>query len=302
MASKPARIVSRVARLVVAAAAVAGALSAAAAKPTPADEEAVRRGAAAFEQLEQADVEMLSRALDRLVADPALLGPYLARDREKLFAAAKPIFDRLKAANQITHFYFLDPAPARTCFLRVHKPEQFGDVVGRDTLTAAIATSTIGYGKELGKTAFALRVVKPMTSGGKIVGYMELGEEIDHFFDRMKAQTGDDYALLVDKAHVDRKELARVRNDDRWDERPDVVLINSTMWNEKQIQVPVPLSKLPAAGAFVPEWQDEGRRYAGGAFPVKNAASHVVGALFVRHQVAGPRPDAAKTPAAASSR
>jgi hypothetical protein len=132
---------------------------------------------------------------------------------------------------------------------------------------------------------------------------MELGEEIDHFFERMKQQTGDDFGLLVDKQHVDRAELARVRNDDRWDERPDVVLINSTMWDEKHVDVGMPLAKLPAKGNMVPGWEEEGRSYVGGAFPVKNAAGHVVGALFVRHQIGGPPAGGAeKAPAAAPAR
>jgi len=298
MQARSASVASLAARLALAAALAACAGPAAAKESRRAAEEAVRRGAASFEKLERADVDMLSRELDKLVADPALLGPYLARDREKLLAAAKPIFEALKTRDQITHFYFLDPPPARTCFLRVHKPEQFGDVVGRDTFSAAIATGKIGHGKELGKTAFALRVVKPIVKDGKVAGYMELGEEIDHFFDRMKQQTGDDFGLLVDKGHVDRQELARIRHDDRWDERPEVVLINSTMWDERHIAVPVPLAKLAAAGAMVPDWQEEGRTYAGGAFPVKDAAGHVVGALFVRHKVAGAAPE--KGPAAST--
>jgi hypothetical protein len=284
MASTPGRIVPILVRVALAAA-IAAALPAAAAAPTKAHEGVLRRAAAALAKLEQADVDLLSKALDELTADPALVGPFLARDREKLLAAAKPIFEKLRAEDQITHFYFLEPPPARTCFLRVHAPATFGDVVDRDTFAQAIATKRIGHGKELGKTAFALRVVKPIRSGGEIVGYMELGEEIDHFFDRMRQLAGDDFGLLVDKEHVDRDALARVRNDDRWDERPDVVLINSTMWDEKHIDLGMPLAKLPASGAALKEWQDEGRSYVGGAFPVKNAAGHVVGALFVRHQL-----------------
>ena len=293
-----ARFVRAAARLALATAFAFLATPAGAVAATPEQESAVRRAATSFQKLEDADVAMLSRALDALVADPALVGPFVARDRERLLAAAKPIFEKLKVEDQITHLYFLDPEPARTCFLRVHRPEQFGDVVDRDTLLAAIATKKIGYGKELGKTAFALRVVKPVTSGGKVVGYMELGEEIDHFFDRMKHETGDDFGLLVDKQHLDRKELARVRNDDRWEERPEVVLVNSTMWDERHVTLPVPLAKLEATGALVPRWEEDGRTYVGGAFPVKNSAGHVVGALFVRHQIAGP--PAEKAPAAAA--
>ncbi len=299
--STAARRVPLAARIALASALAAVAPAAVAGGHTEADEAAVRAAAAAFAKLEKADVDMLSSALDELAADPALVRPFVARDREKLLAAARPIFERLKAEDQITHFYFLDPEPARTCFLRVHKPEQFGDVVNRDTLLAAIATRKIGYGKDLGKTAFALRVVKPMRSGGRIVGYMELGEEIDHFFERMKHQTGDDFGLLVDKEHVDRAELARVRNDDRWDERADVVLINSTIWNEKHIHLGMPLAKLPANGVVLDEWREDQQTYVGGAFPVKNAAGHVVGALFVRHRVGDPPAAPAAREAAAGA-
>jgi hypothetical protein len=78
-----------------------------------------------------------------------------------------------------------------------------------------------------GKIAFALRVVKPFRSEGKVIGYMEMGEEIDHFLTSIKGQTGDDYGVLVDKTRIDRAKLATVRGEDRWDERADVVLIGA---------------------------------------------------------------------------
>jgi hypothetical protein len=264
---------------------LAGASPALAATPANPHEDEVRRAAGTFTALEKADVDKLSKALEHLVQDKAILAPFLKRDRKKLLAVAKPSFEMMKTEDQITHWYFIEADG--TCFLRVHRPEQFGDVITRDTFTQAVRTGDVGFGMELGKTAFALRVVRPIQADGKVLGYMELGEEIDHFFDRMKKETGDDFGLLVDKQHVDRKELARVRNDDRWDERPDVVLINSTMWDEKRIQLGMPLAKLPAAGVFVAEWRDDPRRYVGGAYPVKNAAGHVVGALFVRHRIDG---------------
>jgi hypothetical protein len=264
----------------------AAASPAAAAAPAKDHEAAVRRAAAAFAELERADVDHLSRVLQQLVQDRTLVEPFLARDRDRLLAAAKPTFEILKEVEQVTHWYFIDPD--RKCFLRVHAPSTHGDVIERDTLAQAIAKKDVGSGKELGRTAFALRVVRPIRSGGTIVGYMELGEEIDHLFDRMKVEAGDDFGLLADKEHVDRKELARVRNDDRWDERPDVVLINSTMWDEKRIQIGMPLAKLPPEGAFVGAWRDEEKTFVGGVFPVRNSSGHVVGALFVRHRIPGP--------------
>ena len=244
----------------------------------------VRRAAHAYAELEQKDIQKLSKELDTLIADPAVVSPFVARDRAKLLAVAGPIFEKLKAQN-ITHWYFLDLEPARTCFLRVHAPTLHGDVISRETLTKAIATKAMGAGKELGKTAFALRVVKPVRAAGKLVGYMELGEEIEHFLGRMKAQTGDDYGLLVDKSRVDRKELTRVRGEDRWEEREEVVLIESTAWQDRNVQLGVPLARLPAEGRVVGQWKDGANTYAGGAFPVRDASDRVVGAMFVRHRV-----------------
>jgi hypothetical protein len=249
----------------------------------------LRRSAASFAQLERAHVERLSKTLDGLVTDGALVEAFRARDREKLLAVARPTFDRLESEHAITHWYFHDPEPARTCFLRVHAPALHGDVIERETLTQAIATHALGAGKELGKTAFALRVVKPVNAGGKLVGYMELAESIDHFLTRMKLEIGDDFGLLADKRSVDRAELKRVSGEDRWEEQPDVVLIDSTMWQERNVSLGMPLEQLPASGAFVPEWQDGSRSYVGGAFPVKDAAGRVVGALFVRHRIGNER-------------
>ncbi len=247
-----------------------------------AEKDPVAEAAAAYAALEKADVEMLSAELDRLAADPAFVGPFVARDRAKLVAATRPVFQRLEAEKMITHWYFIEPEPSRTCFLRVHAPEKFGDRIDRATLDQAIRTQKMGAGKELGATAFALRVVKPIRVKGQVVGYMELGEEIGHFLGRMKQKTGDDYALLADKARIDRKALASVRREDRWDERPDVVLIDSTVWNEATVSLGGPLATLPDGGTRLPPWNDGKGRYVGGAFPVRDASNAVVGALFVR--------------------
>jgi hypothetical protein len=245
---------------------------------------AVRRAANAYVELERKEVERLTQELDRLLKDEKLAAAFVSRDRAALLSAARPIFEKLQERG-VTHWYFIEREPARTCFLRVHAPHLSGDVIDRTTLSQAIATHQAGSGKELGKTAFALRVVKPMSSGGKVIGYMELGEEIEQFLERMKAQTGDDFGLFVDKRLIDRKELARVLKEDRWDERPDVVLIQSTMWDEKNVDVGGPLQTLTDEGTGFKEWQEGAQSFSGGSFPVRDAGKRVVGAVFVRHRI-----------------
>jgi hypothetical protein len=264
--------------------AAAAALASARASATdPAAEEALRRGAIEFATLERAEAAKLSKVLDALASDPVLVKAFRARDRKALLAAAAPKFERLREKQHVTHWYFLDPPPARTCFLRVHAPQLHGDVVTRDTFAQAIAFQRVAWGKELGKTAFALRVVKPVRADGKVVGYMELGEEIDDFLVRIKERTGDDFGLLIDKDRIDRKELARVLKEDHWDERPEVVLIDSTMWNDRMIQLGVAVERLPEEGLMLGTWTDGARTFDAAAFPVRDASGRIVGALVVRH-------------------
>jgi hypothetical protein len=283
----------RIARLaLVASAAVVAACAHAAgpAKKPPkvagAPHASVSRAAAAYAALEKAEIERLSGLLDGLLADPEIVAAFKARDRETLYAKAEPRHDRLEEAHGVTHWYFVEPPPAQTCFLRVHSPTLFGDVIERPTLAQAIATKEMGFGKELGKTAFALRVTKPIRADGAVIGYAELGEEIGHFLQKMKEQTGDDYGVLVDKRRIDRAELARVRKEDRWDERPEVVLIDSTVWNDRLVELPVPFAEIPDAGVRTGEWVDGGRKFLGGAFPLRDADGQQVGVLFVRHLLA----------------
>src|SRR5512133_658351 len=122
-------------------------------------EDEVRRAATSFAALEKAEVEKMARVLQQLVQDRTLLAPFLARDREALYDAARPSLDILRSVEQVSYWYFVD-ADGK-CFLRVHKPEQFGDAIERDTLKQAKATGEVASGKELGKNAFALRVVRP---------------------------------------------------------------------------------------------------------------------------------------------
>jgi hypothetical protein len=250
-------------------------------------EQAVASAAQALASAERADVEKLDATLRALSAHPGLVEAFTARDRERLLATATPVFSALRAEHDVTHLYFIEPEPSRTCFLRVHRPEQFGDTVERATLDEAIAGKGRGAGKELGKTAFALRVVRPwFRADGKLLGYLELGEEMNHFLGRMKLQTGDDYGLLVDRAFVDERGWPRALDDPRnaWPKRRTVV-VDSTTLDDGVAQLDDDVVAIPAAGRLLGEEQRNGRVFVRGVVPVDDAGGRRVGALLVRRDV-----------------
>ncbi|HEX9051230.1 MAG TPA: cache domain-containing protein [Anaeromyxobacter sp.] len=253
-----------------------------------AGDQAVKAAARTFDSIERREIDKLSTALDALIGESSLVALFGVRDRERLLEVAAPIFKELKARHHVTHWYFLDPPPARTCFLRVHRPDLHDDVVNRQTLLAAIRTGETSAGKELGQTAFALRVVRPFApQQGHPLGYMELGEEIDDFLARMKAETGDDFALVVEKKYLDEKEWAATRGERRngWGDDPDVVTVDATGGGALVAGTSADVRDVPEGGRYLASVERDGRAFVRGVVPVLDAGGQKVGGLFVLHDV-----------------
>ena len=148
-----------------------------------------------FQSIIKADIEGLARAhtgIDKL--DP-LLKPFASGKKDELLAASQPLFNEIRQNNNITHMYFIKPDG--TVFLRVHKPEESGDKLSRITYVKAAETKKIASGIEMGKNFFSLRSVKPVSYQGNPIGYMEVAEEIDHVFTRMKEVNGNDVSVFL---------------------------------------------------------------------------------------------------------
>lgn len=245
----------------------------------------LRAANGAFAAEERAEIEKLSAALDALMTHEELRAAFLARDRARLLALAAPLFETMRERDRITHWYFIEPEPSQAVFLRVHHPELFGDRVERATFLKAKETRDLGAGKELGLTAFALRAVRPWIVDGKLIGYMELAEEIDHFLTALKSRTGDEYGLLVKKKFLDEAAWAKVLGPraNTWNDRPDVVVVDTTTFTEGIIDYQGDLEALPDDGVGLGELSIDDRAIMRGLFPVRDAGGRKVGGLFVLH-------------------
>ncbi len=250
---------------------------------------ALRAAVESFSAQQQAEIEKLAAAIDALAASDQLRAAFLARDRARLQALAEPTFHTLRDHDRISHWYFHEPDPARKVFLRVHRPELFGDRVERATLARAADTGELGAGLELGRTAFALRVVRPWVHEGQVIGYLELAEEVDHFLAAMKGRTGDDYGLLVKKRYIDQAAWAAVLRPlaNSWNGRPDVLAVDTTTVAEGLLDYDGDLEALGPRGEVLGEAVLGGRAWMRGVFPINDAAGRAVGGLFVAHDFTG---------------
>lgn len=72
-------------------------------------EQLMIRGRAAWSRMVAGEARMLRAHLDYLAADPALIAARREGDPEQLFVPARPLFDRLRQQDKISHFYFFLP-------------------------------------------------------------------------------------------------------------------------------------------------------------------------------------------------
>lgn len=251
--------------------------------------QSVQMSEEAFRNLEKNDTNMLSATLESLMENDAYKKLFEAKDRNKLYQQVEPLFKNFKERYRITHWYFLNPEPESTAFLRVHKPAQFDDQIKRATYLKAVETKDFASGKELGQTAFALRVVHPYYDNGKLIGYMELGEEIDHFLGIMKKQTGNDFGLLIKKKYLDEKQWASTRASknlkNNWGDYSDVVLVDKTTDDTNIINYAGDMEKVPDGGLVLEEVKKGNSVFVRGIFPLYDAKNRKVGGVFVLRDI-----------------
>jgi len=163
----------------------------------------IKHGERMFLNLEERDSNLLASTLEVISHDKEIKEIYLSKDREELYKFVLPLFKNLKNNHGITHWYFI--LPNGTNFIRIHNKEIYGDQINRDTFLKAQETKKLTSGIELGKTAFALRVVMPYYHNNQLIGYIELGQEIEHFLNILKGETTNEFALAVDKTFLDQE-------------------------------------------------------------------------------------------------
>jgi len=171
---------------------------------------------------------MLGAAMEALANDRSLRQSLARRDREHLLQSSAGMFAELRKKYDITHLYF--SGPNRVNILRVHQPERFGDTINRNTTLQAQQQNKTSYGVELGPLGtFTLRLVTPWFGpDGQLLGFVELGMEIDHVLRAVQRQANVKMSILIDKKFLDRQAwesgmriLGRVPD---WNRFPDMVV------------------------------------------------------------------------------
>ena len=237
-----------------------------------------------FENYESSLTMTLESSIDILVRDEKLAEIFLTRDRDALYDYSKELFGHIKKKNYFTHWYFLNTEKDRTCFLSMHNPKIYGDKITRYTYSESIKTKKIYSGRELGKTAFAIRTVHPWFFKGKLIGYLELGIEIESFFKNLKKNFEADLGLIIDKTYLDRAKWKSVRREknlkDNWADHEKFLLIDKTTSDTELINLSDISENIPSERKILSIKNIDGKNLMRGILPLFDASGKKVGIIY----------------------
>ena len=149
---------------------------------------------ASIQDMEQQVISMATMVAEMPATQEALLN----HDREALLASFEKPFKILKERYKIRQFQF-HLAPA-TSFLRLHRPEKYGDDLSsfRKTVVAANESGKPVAALEKGKAGYGIRGVVPVIFDGRNVGSVEFGKAFGQdFFSKFKIDYGVDAAFIT---------------------------------------------------------------------------------------------------------
>ncbi|MCA1790746.1 MAG: hypothetical protein LC667_13070, partial [Thioalkalivibrio sp.] len=139
----------------------------------------------------------LHAALLPLSRDTALQAVFESGQRDVLLGLVQPLFEEMRDRFDVTHLYLADPQ--RSVVLRVHEPDFHGDVIARSSMLRAQETGLSSDSIELGPLGtLTIRAVRPWYAEGRLIGFLELGEELHHIASQIHAAFDLDIMIVIE--------------------------------------------------------------------------------------------------------
>jgi PAS domain S-box-containing protein len=151
-----------------------------------------------FQTYVEQEAHMMESYLQLIQEKQELQSSFINSDKGELFKKSESIFKHINKNSDITHFYFIKPDGK--ILLRVHDFDKDSDIVNRYTFLQAKEKNKNFHGIEFGiKKNYTLRVVSPWIVDGKLIGYIELGKEVDKLSETLSQQLGLEIFYAIDK-------------------------------------------------------------------------------------------------------
>ncbi len=235
-----------------------------------------------FVQKLDKDTNLMMATMRTMMTNQSIEQAFLNLDRKALSRQLGPLFASLRDQHRITHLYLTGPDLIN--LYRFHSPNEFGDKIDRLTTVKARDMQVAVHGLELGALGtLTLRLVMPWQRDGHVVGYLEIGEEIEHLISEIRESLSVDMLVLVDKHMVSQQQWqngqALMKREGNWDRLKSHVALAQTI-----DQLPAALDDLTLQGLLAghtAEIEDRGRSLHLAAVPLKDAGQRHIGDVVV---------------------
>jgi len=232
---------------------------------------------------------LLLNLMTEISRDTQLRQAMMANDRDTLYQHSLPLFNKLFQVHGISHFYYY--TPTATTFLRVHRPAEFGDQMERITFLQAAHRQKFAYGLELGKFGMlSYRGVLPWKVADTLIGYIELGIEVDYVLKQLQSIVKKDFLITINKDQLDRERWQRGREHSgrshNWDLFSDQVLAYQTLPDSSNLDKIKLLDLKSLVGED--EYSDiviDQQVYRIKGFPLLNFSDQLIGGFYVLHNI-----------------
>lgn len=225
---------------------------------------------------------------DVLINDAVLTDALKAQDQSRLLTTYQVVFEQLRQKHGITHFYF--HSPDRVNLLRVHKPEMCGDIINRFTVLEAERTGRTVSGIELGLMGtLTLRVVRPIFEGDTLIGYLELGKEIEDILANIHSNDDDELAVSINKSAINRENwesgLVMLNRRGEWDQFPEQLLVYHSLERFPTEWEPF-VDKLDySQSGSLTQVKSNGKTWRAAVIPLIDVSGAQVGKLLAFHDI-----------------
>lgn len=239
-----------------------------------------------FAQKLDKDTHKMMATLRAMMTNGAMEESFRRGDRVALAQQGGNLFRSLSAEHKITHLYFI--RPDLVSLFRFHSPGEFGDEIRRVSLQQASESQKAAHGLELGPMGtLTLRLVAPWRRDGELLGYLEIGEEIEHLLDEIRYSLGIDLLVLADKHYLTPAQWQRgldlMRRSGDWARFGSHAVLAQTAEQLPTALDERLLQRLLAGGTA--EIRDQGRSIHLASVPINDAGGRHLGDLVVMRDI-----------------